>query len=71
MKLARWLILLGSILLFASGLWHLLGYPTPPDKRRPDVFAGWTIHRLVPGIGGHCPCPDWGMAPSAEPNHRS
>jgi len=27
MKLARLLILLGSILLFASGLLHLLGYP--------------------------------------------
>jgi hypothetical protein len=27
MKLPRWLILLGSILLFASGLLHLLGYP--------------------------------------------
>jgi hypothetical protein len=27
MKLAHWLILLGSIVLFASGLVHLLGYP--------------------------------------------
>lgn len=27
MKLASWLILLGSMVLFASGLLHLLGYP--------------------------------------------
>lgn len=27
MKLASWLILLGSIVLFAGGLLHLLGYP--------------------------------------------